>query len=80
MLTFLPPEEPERRAAAVALAEGLAAFVDAGRRQALNLERIDGNDATAWSLAAVFTEAAWQSTSKGLLKRREGAFANRRRR
>lgn len=80
LLTFLPAEEPERRAAAVALAEGLAAFVDTGRRQALNLERIDGNDATAWPLAVVFTEAGWQSTSKGLLKRREGVFASRRRR
>ncbi len=80
LLSFLPPEDPERRAAAAALARGLSSFVDAGRRQALALERIDGGDATASPLAAAFVEAGFQSTSKGLLKRREGVFAGRRRR
>jgi ATP-dependent Lhr-like helicase len=80
LATFLPADEPDRHAAAVALATGLAAFVDAGRRQALTIERIDGGDATGWHLAPVFVDAGWQSTSKGLLKRREGVFASRRRR
>ena len=77
--TFLPAEEPGRRAALVALAQGLSIFVDEGRRPALSIERIDCADATAWIDSKAFVDAGFQRTSKALLKRREGVFARGRR-
>jgi ATP-dependent Lhr-like helicase len=78
--TYLPAEDPERRAAVVALAQGLSDFVESGRRPALAIERIDGADATAWAHVRTLVDAGFQVTSKALLKRREGVFARGRRR
>jgi ATP-dependent Lhr-like helicase len=69
LLTFLPPEEPERSRAARALCEALAALVDQGRRRALLVARVDGEEAGRSPLAPFLAAAGFSPGSKGYLKR-----------
>ena len=67
--TFLPGEEPERSQRARALARALAALVDEGRRKALLIARVDGEDVHASQLAPALKEAGFTPGIKGYLKR-----------
>src|SRR5439155_544076 len=67
--TFLPGEEPERSQTARALARALAALVDEGRRKALLIARVDGEDVDGSPLAPALKEAGFTSGIKGHLKR-----------
>ena len=69
LLTFLPPEEPERSRAARALCEALAALVDQRRRKALLVARVDGEEAGRSPLGPFLAAAGFSPGSKGYLKR-----------
>ena len=66
--TFLPGEEPERSQRARALAHALAALVDEGKRKALLIARVDGEDVEGSPLAPALKAAGFTSGSKGYLK------------
>ena len=67
-MTFLPGEEPERSQRARALAHALAALVDEGKRKALLIARVDGEDVDGSPLAPALKAAGFTSGSKGYLK------------
>src|SRR5436190_5222806 len=67
--TFLPEEEPERTRSSRALARALADQVDWGRRKALLIARVDGEDVNASPLAPALKEAGFTAGIKGYLKR-----------
>jgi ATP-dependent Lhr-like helicase len=67
--TFLPPDEPARTHAAHALAEALASLVDSGRRKALLIDRVDGEETAASDLAQALRAAGFTPGIKGFLKR-----------
>jgi ATP-dependent Lhr-like helicase len=67
--TFLPAEEPEKSRSARALARALAELVDQGRRKALLIARVDGEDVNASPIAAALKEAGFTAGIKGYLKR-----------
>ena len=69
LVTFLPPSEPERGAAAAALAGALARLVDAGRRRAVLVRKVDGLDPRESPLALYLTAAGFLAGSRGYLKR-----------
>jgi ATP-dependent Lhr-like helicase len=69
LVTFLPEAEPERSAAAAAIAAALAEPVDAGRRRALLIARIDGEDPDGSPLAPSLKRAGFLPGSRGYLKR-----------
>jgi ATP-dependent Lhr-like helicase len=69
LLTFLPREEPERSRSARALAQALAALVDDGRRKALLVARVDGEDVARSPLAPFLAAAGFTPGIKGYLKR-----------
>jgi ATP-dependent Lhr-like helicase len=69
LLTFLPAEEPARTHAARALARALAALVDEGRRKALFIARVDGEEVGASPVAAELRAAGFVPGIKGFLKR-----------
>jgi ATP-dependent Lhr-like helicase len=76
LITFLPPEEPERADAARAIAQALAHEVDSGRRRAVLVSKIDGEDAASSPLAPYLTAAGFHSGSRGFLKRAERPLAD----
>ncbi|HEY6912022.1 MAG TPA: DEAD/DEAH box helicase [Myxococcales bacterium] len=67
--TFLPEDEPARGQCARALARALAALVDEGRRKALLIARVDGEDVNAARLAPELKAAGFTAGIKGYLKR-----------
>ncbi|HET7784902.1 MAG TPA: DEAD/DEAH box helicase [Myxococcales bacterium] len=67
--TFLPEEEPAHGQCARALARALAALVDEGRRKALLIARVDGEDVNAARLAPELKAAGFTAGIKGYLKR-----------
>jgi ATP-dependent Lhr-like helicase len=67
--TFLPDEEPERSRSARALARALAGLVEEGRRKALLIARVDGEEVGASPLAPALKEAGFTPGIKGYLKR-----------
>jgi ATP-dependent Lhr-like helicase len=69
LVTFLPPEEPERSRSARALAFALADLVDGGRRRALLVSRVDGDDVARSPLAAFLIAAGFTPGIRGFLKR-----------
>ena len=69
LVTFLPSAEPERGAAAAALAGALAGLVDAGRRRAVLVTRVDGQDPRESPLAPYLTAVGFHAGSRGYLKR-----------
>jgi ATP-dependent Lhr-like helicase len=73
--TFLPAEEPGRSRSARALARALAALVDEGRRKALLVARVDGEDVNGSALAPFLKEAGFTAGIKGYLKRAPLGYA-----
>ncbi|MEO8430214.1 MAG: DEAD/DEAH box helicase, partial [Acidobacteriota bacterium] len=69
LTTFLPADEPARSDAARVLAATLAAPVDEGRRRAVLIARIDGEDPGASALAPFLAAAGFLRGSRGWLKR-----------
>ena len=67
--TFLPADEPERSEAASSIASALAALVEEGRRRAVLISRIDGEEAAASPLAPFLEAAGFARGSRGYLKR-----------
>ena len=67
--TFLPAEEPDRSRSARALAQALAALVDEGRRKALLIARVDGEEVASSPLANDLRSANFIPGIKGFLKR-----------
>ncbi len=67
--TFLPEDEPARGQCARALARALAALVDEGRRKALLIARVDGEEVNAARLAPELKAAGFTAGMKGYLKR-----------
>jgi ATP-dependent helicase Lhr and Lhr-like helicase len=72
LITFLPPEEPERGHAAQALAGALSAVVDEERRRSLLVARIDGDDPSKSPLGPGLLAAGFTATIKGYFKRGAG--------
>jgi ATP-dependent helicase Lhr and Lhr-like helicase len=71
LLTFLPPDEPERSAAGRAVVEGLGAMVDEGGRRALLLASVDGVDPGKSVLAPWLSDAGFSPGTRGFLRRRK---------
>ena len=69
LLTFLPESEPERTESARALAAALAALVSGGRRRALLVGKIDGEDPARSPLAPFLRETGFLPGSRGYLMR-----------
>jgi len=69
LVTFLPEAEPERSTAADAIAAALAEPVEAGRRRALLIARIDGEEPDRSPLAPSLKKAGFLPGSRGYLKR-----------
>jgi ATP-dependent Lhr-like helicase len=69
LLTFLPPDEPERSQAARALAGALADLVDSGRRRVVLVASVDGMDPGASALARALSESGFTSGSRGWIRR-----------
>jgi ATP-dependent Lhr-like helicase len=72
--TFLPAEEPGRTRGARALARALAAQVEEGRRKALLIARVDGEDVNSSPLAPALKEAGFTAGIKGYLKRTPAGY------
>ncbi len=72
LVTFLPGEEPERGAAAEALARALGAMVETGRRKTLLIGRIDGVEAEGSEFGKRLVAVGFSATSKGYFKRGGG--------
>jgi ATP-dependent Lhr-like helicase len=69
LLTFLPAEEPARSAGARDLAKALSRLVEAGRRRAVLVGKVDGRDPRESPLAPHLSEAGFFAGSRGYLKR-----------
>jgi ATP-dependent Lhr-like helicase len=69
LVTFLPADEPERTEAARALAAALAAPVEEGKKRAVLISRIDGEDPASSPLAPFLSSAGFVRGSRGWLKR-----------
>ena len=69
LLTYLPETEPERTESAKAVAAALAALVSGGRRRALLVGKIDGDDPAQSPLAPFLREAGFHAGSRGYLMR-----------
>jgi hypothetical protein len=69
LLTFLPESDPERMETARAIALALASLVTGGRRRALLVAKIDGEDPAQSDLAVHLREAGFLPGSRGYLKR-----------
>ncbi len=70
LLTFLPDEEPAHTHARQALAGSLAGLVEGGRRKALLIVTIDGDEARRSPLAPSLVANGFSGGTHGLLKRR----------
>lgn len=77
VVTFLSESEPERSKDLRALVDVLAAWVEAGSRKVLAIQRIDGDEASKSTLAPAFRAAGFVASGGGLMRRREGSFARR---
>jgi len=67
--TFLPAQEPQRGRASRALALALGGLVDEGKRRALLLARVDGDETHASPLAPHLVAAGFSAGTRGYLKR-----------
>ena len=68
-LIEFPADEPERTEAARALATALAAPVEEGKKRAVLISRIDGEDPASSPLAPFLATAGFVRGSRGWLKR-----------
>jgi ATP-dependent Lhr-like helicase len=73
LVTYLPPDEPERGAASKDLARTLARLVESGKRRAVLVGKIDGRDPRETSLSAQLVEEGFLWGSRGYLKRPSAA-------
>jgi ATP-dependent Lhr-like helicase len=69
LLTFLPDSGPEAAEGAAAIAGALAGLVEGGKRRALLVSKVDGEDPTRSVLAPYLREAGFLAGSRGFLKR-----------
>jgi len=69
LLTFLPEEEPARSLAAEAVVEALASLVDDGKRRALLITQVDGENPVMSPLGPHLAAAGFNAGYKGFLKR-----------
>ncbi len=69
LLTFLPPEEPERGHAAAALATALAGMVEQGSRRTLLIAQVDAEPTEKAPLAPYLSKVGFTATSRGFFKR-----------
>jgi len=69
LLTFLPDPEPEAGEAAAAVAGALSGLVESGRRRALLVAKVDGEDPDRSPLAPFLRAAGFLPGSRGFLKR-----------
>jgi len=69
LLTFLPESEPERSEGSRAIASALASLVADGRRRALLVAKVDGEDPVRSQLASFLSEAGFLPGSRGYLIR-----------
>jgi ATP-dependent Lhr-like helicase len=67
--TFLPAEEPARSHAGRALSRALSSLVESGRRKALLIERVDGQETAASFLAPALRAEGFMPGMRGYLKR-----------
>ncbi|HEY2031989.1 MAG TPA: DEAD/DEAH box helicase [Myxococcales bacterium] len=67
--TFLSPDEPRRSHDARALARALSALVEDGRRKALLLDRVDGQETAASFMAPALRDQGFTPGIRGFLKR-----------
>jgi ATP-dependent Lhr-like helicase len=67
--TFLPPDEPARSRAARAVAGALSGLVESGRRRALLIDRVDGEETASSVLAPALRAAGFTPGIRGFLKR-----------
>jgi ATP-dependent Lhr-like helicase len=67
--TFLPPDEPARSHAARAVAEALSRLVESGRRRALLIDRVDGDETASSILGPALRAAGFTPGIRGFLKR-----------
>jgi hypothetical protein len=65
----MPETEPERSESARALATTLASLVSGGRRRALLVGKVDGEDPARSPLAPFLAEAGFLAGSRGYLMR-----------
>jgi ATP-dependent Lhr-like helicase len=69
LFTFLPGAEPEASETAAAIASALAGIVESGRRRALLVAKVDGEDPSRSALAPFLQDAGFLAGSRGFLKR-----------
>jgi ATP-dependent helicase Lhr and Lhr-like helicase len=69
LVTFLPPDEPERSQAARSLTSALAELVDSGRRRVVLVATVDGVDPGASALAKALSESGFTPGSRGWIRR-----------
>jgi ATP-dependent Lhr-like helicase len=69
LLTFLPESGPDALESAAAIAGALAGLVESGKRRALLVAKVDGEDPSRSPLAAYLREAGFLAGSRGFLKR-----------
>ena len=69
LLTFLPIDEPARGDAATAIVEALSALVDDGKRRALLITQVDGENPALSALGPYLAGAGFNAGYKGFLKR-----------
>jgi ATP-dependent Lhr-like helicase len=69
LLTLLPEAEPEASETAAAIASALAGLVESGRRRALLVAKVDGENPAVSPLAPFLRDAGFLPGSRGYLKR-----------
>ena len=67
--TFLPADDSERSAVAADVADALSDLVESGRRPALLIARVDGNDPARALLGEKLSAAGFVTSSRGFFKR-----------
>ncbi len=75
VLTFPRPDNADRTADLAHVARLLAAEVDAGRRRAIEIERVDGLAARESALGPHLAAAGFDRTTRGYLRRRRWEIA-----
>jgi ATP-dependent Lhr-like helicase len=69
LLTFLPPDEPERSEAARSIARALSTLVEDGRRRVVLIDRVDGVEPSKSVLGKYLSESGFTESSRGYFKR-----------
>lgn len=69
LLTFLPPDDPERSEIARAIATALTDMVDEGKKKAVLISKVNGVEPGESELGPYLTAAGFSAGSRGFLKR-----------